>query len=139
MGRATGPADPLTIGELSAATRVSIETIRYYEREGLLPKPSRSVGGRRQYGQADALKLRFLRRCRELGFSLLDARMLASLADRETVTCAEVKAVVTRHRLDINAKLRDLRRLERALASIETSCPGSDDPRCPILETLSKS
>ncbi|MDX2288002.1 MAG: helix-turn-helix domain-containing protein [Hyphomicrobiaceae bacterium] len=129
-------ASMITIGVLSAQTGVNIETIRYYEREGLLPSPARSTGGRRVYAEDDVKRLRFLRRCRELGFSLSDARSLLSLAERDAATCAEVKTVVSKHLRDVRSKLAELRGLETALAAMETACPGSDSTDCPILDAL---
>lgn len=126
----------ISIGALSEATGVNIETIRYYEREGLLPKPPRSSGGRRLYDGASVRKLSFLRRCRELGFSLAEAQALAALAGREDTTCAEVKGLVSRHLDDVRGKLKDLRRLERSLSAMANSCPGSASTDCPILESL---
>ncbi len=126
----------ITIGSLSTQTGVNIETIRYYEREGLLPSPVRSSGGRRLYCENDVRRLRFLRQCRDLGFSLTDARSLLSLAERDATTCAEVKPVVSRHLASVKAKIADLRRLEAALTVMERACPGSDSTDCPILDAL---
>ncbi|MDX2259436.1 MAG: helix-turn-helix domain-containing protein [Hyphomicrobiaceae bacterium] len=126
----------MSIGALSAATGVNIETIRYYEREGLLRQPARTASGRRVYTVEDARRLAFLRRCRELGFSLADARTLAGLAEADAATCAEVKAVVVKHLADVRGKLADLKRLEKALTAMDRSCPGSDSTDCPILDAL---
>lgn len=135
---ATLDAPHLAIGELSARTAVNIETIRYYEREGLLPAPSRGANGRRVYRASDVERLQFLRRCRELGFSLADVRNLMSLAANGSTTCADVKSVVSKHRADVRGKLLDLQRLDRALAAMEQSCPGSESTDCPILASLSQ-
>ncbi len=135
---ATLNAPHLAIGELAARTAVNIETIRYYEREGLLPKPTRGENGRRRYREADVERLQFLRRCRELGFTLATARTLMSLAACGETTCADVKSVVTQHRADVRGKLRDLQRLDRALAAMEKSCPGSQSTDCPILASLTQ-
>src|SRR5262245_16891453 len=83
----------LTIGALSKRTRVNVETIRFYERIGILPKPPRSAGGHRIYGDHELMRLGFVRRGRELGFSLDEVRGLLSLVDGGRFTCAEVKAI----------------------------------------------
>ncbi|MDZ4843254.1 MAG: helix-turn-helix domain-containing protein [Hyphomicrobium aestuarii] len=131
-------ATHIAIGELSVRTAVNIETIRYYEREGLLPKPLRGSNGRRVYAEADVERLQFLRRCRELGFSLADVSNLMSLAANGVATCADVKCVVSKHRADVRGKLMDLQRLDRALAAMEQSCPGSQSTDCPILASLAQ-
>ncbi|NJO56083.1 MAG: helix-turn-helix domain-containing protein [Rhodospirillales bacterium] len=126
----------MTIGDLARETGVHVETIRYYEREGLLPRPARSPSGQRRYREADVRRLAFLKRCRDLGFPLADARMLASLAEAADTTCADVKEVLAKHLRDVRAKLADLQALERALTAMEQICPGSVSPDCPILAEL---
>lgn len=132
----TSRADDLTIGGLSAASGCKIETIRFYERSGLLPAPPRTGGGHRVYDEDHLRRLTFIRRARELGFTLDDVRALLALADREGGTCAEVRDVTMRHLLDVRAKLADLRRLERVLAATVAGCVGDDAPDCPILNVL---
>ncbi|MDH3920601.1 MAG: MerR family transcriptional regulator, partial [Rhodospirillales bacterium] len=88
---------PLTIGALSKNTGCNIETIRYYERIGLLPAPPRSAGGHRLYGEVLLKRLTFIRRGRELGFTLDDIRGLLGLVDGGAYTCAEVKALTLDH------------------------------------------
>src|SRR5262245_38843095 len=126
----------LTIGALSKRTRVNIETIRFYERIGILPKPSRSAGGHRIYGHDELMRLNFVRRSRELGFSLDEVRDLLRLVDGGHYTCAEVKAITLDHLADIRHKIADLQRLEQTLADVAGKCRGSKVSGCPVIEAL---
>jgi MerR family mercuric resistance operon transcriptional regulator len=126
----------LTIGVLSGQTGVNVETIRYYEREGLLPRAPRTAGGHRVFGKAHLRRLFFIRRSRELGFSGTEVRALLRLVDGG-YTCGEVRDLTLRHLADVRAKIADLRRLEQALAAISSKCAGNDLPDCPIVEALS--
>jgi len=130
---------PLSIGALSKRTGVNIETIRFYERVGILPKPPRSAGGHRVYSRELSLRLGFVRRSRELGFSLDEIRGLLQLVDGGRYTCAEVKAITLDHLADIRRKIADLRRLERTLADVAAKCGGGRVPDCPVIEALSSS
>jgi MerR family mercuric resistance operon transcriptional regulator len=127
----------LTIGALSRQSGVNIETIRFYERIGILPKTPRSAGGHRLYGQDHALRLGFVRRSRELGFSLDEVRGLLRLVDGGGYSCAEVKAIALDHLADVRSKIADLRRLERTLADMADRCRGGRVPECPVIEALS--
>lgn len=129
-------ARTLTIGALSQRTGVNIETIRYYERIGLLPPPPRSQGRHRLYDDHHRRRLSFIRRSRALGFSLGDTRDLLGLARGHEVTCAEVKALTEQHIADIRAKMRDLRKLDRVLSDLAARCQGKTVPDCPILDAL---
>src|SRR5215207_8444673 len=99
-----------TIGKLSEGTGVHIETIRYYERIGLLPAPPRSEGGRRLYSTEHLARLIFLRRSRELGFSLEEIRTLLRLVEGGDYTCGDVKALTMQHLQNVRQKMRDLRK-----------------------------
>lgn len=125
-----------TIGKLVARTGVKVETIRYYERIGLLPVPARTEGGHRLYDREDGRRLKFIRRARELGFSIGEVRELLRLVDGGAYTCAQVKAVTARHLADVRRKLADLRRLERTLGTVAARCEGGTVPDCPILDAL---
>ncbi len=129
-----GPA--LTIGAVSRRTGVNIETIRFYERVGMLPKPPRSAGGHRIYGHEQVMRLGFVRRSRELGFSLDEIRGLLHLVDGGRYGCAEVKAITLDHLADVRRKIADLRRLERTLADVAGKCRGGKVPDCPVIEAL---
>jgi MerR family mercuric resistance operon transcriptional regulator len=127
---------PLLIGSASERTGVNIETIRYYERVGLLPRPQRTEGRQRAYAEGDVQRLYFIRRGRELGFSLADIRTLLELADRGAVACRETKDMTTRHLADVRAKVRSLRKLERAHKEMTEACQPGRQRSCPILDAL---
>jgi len=132
----TSPRGDLTIGGLSRATGCNIETIRYYERIGLLAQPPRTPGGRRAYSGDAVHHLRFIRRGRELGFSLDDVRSLAALAKGDG-HCGQVRALTLQHLVEVKAKIRDLRRLAVTLGRTAKLCQGGKVPKCPILDILS--
>ncbi len=122
--------------DLACATGCNLETIRYYEDIGILPPPARTAAGHRNYGAADTQRLRFVMRARELGFSLDDIRGLLGLGDRVLPTCSEVKDRTERHLSDVRAKIADLRRIEKALATTAALCSGEDVPECAVLDSL---
>jgi MerR family transcriptional regulator, mercuric resistance operon regulatory protein len=126
----------LTIGKLSKLTGVNIETIRYYERIKMMPPPPRTASGRRLYDSTHLRMLAFIRRSRELGFSLDEIRALIRLGGPEKATCREVRKVATHHLQDIRAKLADLRKLEHLLAKTVAQCSGKTVPDCPVLDIL---
>ena len=124
------------IGEMSRRTGVNIETVRYYEKIGMMPKPKRSEGGNRLYNTEQLQRLFFIKRCREIGFSQLEIKALLSMVDRDDVTCAEVHSITTDHAADIRQKIKDLRKLEKVLTQMANECSRGDIPECPIIETL---
>ena len=126
------------IGELSRLTGVKIETIRYYEKQKLLVDPPRSAGGHRTYGTDHLKRLLFIRRSRQLGFSMQEIRELLNLVEGETYTCGEVKALTLDHAKSIQSKIADLRRMKEALLDIASQCNGEDVPECPIIDALSE-
>ena len=140
MPRAVTRSRPirLSIGKLSEQTGVNIETIRYYERIGLVPAPPRSQGRHRLYDDLHRRRLAFIRRSRALGFSLQDIRDLLGIARGHDLTCAEVKALTEQHIADIRGKIRDLRKFDRVLSELAAKCRGSTVPDCPILDALGK-
>ncbi|EAU42179.1 transcriptional regulator, MerR family protein [Fulvimarina pelagi HTCC2506] len=125
------------IGELSRRTAVNIETIRYYERIGLLPSPPRTEGGHRLYSEAHRKRLVFIRRSRELGFTIDEIHNLLGLVEGG-YTCGEVQAVALDHLKHIRRKITDLRRMERTLADTAARCAGGTSPDCPIVDVLSQ-
>lgn len=127
----------MTRGWLSRKTGCNIETIRYYEKADLLPPPRRSDGGHRLYDPPDVRRLMFIRRCRELGFSLEEIRGLLKLVDGGEYSCGEVRDMTLAHADDIHKKVADLRRMERILKKMAAECDGGDVPDCPILDVLS--
>ncbi len=128
----------IRIGDLSRRTGCNVETIRYYERVGLLPRPPRSAARYRLYDNGDVRRLSFVRRARELGFSLEEVRALLALAvnDGED-TCAEVRRLAGGHLAEVRAKIADLRALERALSEAVRRCDAGELPGCPLIEALS--
>lgn len=134
----TNSANPsfLGIGELSRQTGVGIETIRYFEKIGMMPVPGRSEGGNRRYSTDHLQRLFFINRCRQIGFSQTEIKALLSMVDAQGVTCAEVHNITTEHIADIRKKIRDLRKLEKVLTKMANECSRGDIPDCPIIETL---
>lgn len=129
----------LSRGALAKRSQVNAETIRYYEKIALLPEPERSEGGHRLYQDADLNRLCFIKRCREIGFSLNEIRELLSLVDGQLVSCERVKHIADSHLLDIAAKIADLKKMQRTLNKLTASCSGSDVPECAIIEALQAS
>jgi MerR family mercuric resistance operon transcriptional regulator len=129
-------ASGLQRGALARRVGCNLETIRYYEKIGLMPDPPRSASGYRRYGEGDVRRLRFILRARELGFSIEAIRGLFELVDGGTQTCAEVKERTERHLADVREKIADLQRIERVLATASAACSGGEVPECPILEAL---
>lgn len=126
----------LTRAELAQRTGCNLETIRYYEKTGMLPDPPRNAAGYRIYDDSHVSRLRFILRARELGFSVHEIRGLLDLVDGGSQTCAEVKDRTERHLNDVRAKIADLQRMEQVLADAAAKCSGDDVPECPVLETL---
>jgi MerR family mercuric resistance operon transcriptional regulator len=131
-------AGQIAIGVLSKHTGTNIETIRYYERVGLLPAPARSSGGYRLYGTGHLKRLNFIRRARTLGFSIGEVRTLLRLADERKRPCAEVRVVAEAHLKDVRAKIVDLRRMERVLKATVARCAEGRRSDCPVIEALSR-
>ncbi|MBI3433598.1 MAG: helix-turn-helix domain-containing protein [Proteobacteria bacterium] len=129
-------AQGVSIGELSRRTGVHIETIRYYEKIKVLPAPPRTAGGRRVYGPVSTRTLAFIRRARELGFTLDEIRALLDLGGPGKASCAEVRDIAAHHLDDIRAKIADLRKLEILLASTIAKCSGRTAPDCPVNDIL---
>lgn len=126
----------LLIGDIARSSGVPIETIRYYERIGMLPKPGRTKGGHRLYSLDQLNRLVFIRRSRELGFSLTEVRALLELVDGDHMTCEQVHGITVAHLANVRRKLADLRRLERALKGLAGQCSQGKVPDCPIVDTL---
>ncbi|MFV7430149.1 MerR family transcriptional regulator [Pseudomonas shirazica] len=128
------------IGALSKETACNIETIRYYEKIGLLPVASRSNGGHRVYNETHRDRLLFIRQGRGLGFSLEDVRELISLSGDHQRSCSEALALVRQHLQTVEAKLAKLQAIQGALVemadSCQTCCPGAKAPDCTIVEAL---
>ena len=134
--RARSKLGDIGIGELSKRTGVHIETIRYYERIGIMPKPPRSEGGHRVYDEGLTRRLGFISRSRQLGFTLEEIRGLLSLVDENEYTCADVRELTLEHAAEVKSKIADLKKLERVLRNMAAQCHGKNVPDCPIVDAL---
>lgn len=126
----------MKIGELSGATATKVETVRYYEKIGLLPSPARTSGNYRSYGDAHLARLSFIRRARDLGFTLDQVRELLSLADDRAQSCAAVDAIATAHLTEIDRKLADLQALRSELSRLIGDCRRGTVAECLIIDSL---
>jgi len=128
----------LSIGELAKATGVKVVTIRYYEQIKVMPAPFRTEGNYRAYKQENLHRLRFIRRCRDLGFTLDQIRDLLGLSTQGKQDCSSIDRITAKHLKDIERKVSDLRRLAAELRRINRRCPGNGlIANCRILEALS--
>ena len=129
----------MKISEAATASGCHLETIRYYERVGLMPSPSRKGNGYRSYDPSDVNRLRFITRGRELGFSLEEIRSLLQLSDSdERLSCSEVDRVLRAHLADVHARVADLRRMASELERVIDQCEGGHRGKCTILSALRK-
>jgi MerR family mercuric resistance operon transcriptional regulator len=127
----------LTIGQVARQAGVAVDTVRFYERRGLLKEPARKESGYRQYTEDVVDRLRFIRRAKDLGFSLKEIAELLALRVDATTTCAEVKDLAAAKIADIEAKIRSLGRVKAALRKVANRCRGcGPTSECPILEAL---
>jgi MerR family mercuric resistance operon transcriptional regulator len=126
-------------GELAQRSGCNIETVRFYEKQGLLPAPPRTAGGHRDYDHEHLKRLTFIRRSRELGFTLDQVRSLLGLVDGGEWTCAEVRAMTVEHSADVRRKIADLEKLAQVLEDMAAQCDGGAVPECPIIDTLLES
>lgn len=131
------PDNRLSIGGLATATGTKVETIRYYERIGLLPAPARTRGNYRSYNNEDLSRLSFIRRARDLGFSLFQVRGLLSLSDQRDRSCEAVDAIAREHLSEVDRKITDLAALRHELDRIISQCGHGTVAECRILEALS--
>ena len=127
----------IAIGEAARQSGVPIETIRYYEREGVVPAPRRAANGRRVYSEKEVGRLRFIKRCRDLGFSITDAKGLLSLSEGENDNCATVKDIGTAHLFAVRSKIAELKALEAALEQLTANCRDGS-VSCQMLEALAR-
>ena len=129
-------ATAFTIGHLARATDTKVETVRYYERIGLLAAPGRTQGNYRAYGSDALSRLSFIRRASDLGFSIDQIRDLLDLAGQAQGDCGSVDVMATEHLAEIDRKLADLTALRRELGALVSSCRGGTIAECRILEAL---
>ena len=127
----------MTIGKVAGQAGVGVETVRFYEREGLIEEPPRRQSGYRQYPEKTVFRIRFIRRSRELGFSLKEIRELLSLRASPLSQCADVRRRVEVKIEDIELRVRSLQRMKKALKKLATACSGKGPAsECPILDYL---
>ena len=126
----------MKIGELARRSSTLAVTIRYYEQSGILPPPPRSRNGYREYDGDHLRRLRFVRRCRDLGFSVQEIHRLIRLTKRRTQSCRAVSRLAEEQLTAVRTKLDELRRLERVLAALTSSCSNGTVETCRILEAL---
>ena len=131
----TTPPTELTIGRLARSAGVHIETIRYYQRRGLLPLPPKPPGNMRRYPPATLARLRFIRRAQELGFTLREIGDLLRLSAGE---CGRTRSLAERKRDDIAVRIKDLRAMQRALEKLIRTCDAAPRGQCPIIQALAK-
>ena len=131
-------ASTFTIGQLAVRANCKVETVHYYEKSGLMPNPPRSSGGHRIYGFTHAKRLKFIRRSRELGFSIEQIRTLLRFIDEPDHSCGEVKVVATAQAREVQLKIDDLKRLKSALDKMVSQCKGENYPAedCAIIDSL---
>ncbi|HZG33193.1 MAG TPA: helix-turn-helix domain-containing protein [Sphingopyxis sp.] len=126
----------MRIGELARITGARTETIRFYEKQGLLPRPARTAANYRSYSAEHCQRLAFIRRARDLGFRLDDVRELLALADDRSQPCGAVDRIATRHLDQIDAKIADLGKMRAELGRLLSTCTQETIGDCRIIETL---
>ena len=126
----------MKIGELGSATATNVETVRYYEKIGLLPPPARTSANYRAYGNEHLARLSFIRRARDLGFTLEAVRGLLTLSDDKAQSCEAVDSIARIHLTEVERKITDLAALRRELDRVLGSCRQGTVAECKIIETL---
>ncbi len=133
-----GRMEGVHIGWLAKTAQVNIETIRYYERRGLIPKAPRRASGYRQFSQKDVERLRFIKHAKALGFTLDEVTELLALKVEPAATCGDVSARIEHKLMDVEGKIKTLNNIKKALIRLKKACkePGAPSKDCPILESL---
>ncbi|HDZ86967.1 MAG TPA: MerR family transcriptional regulator [Actinobacteria bacterium] len=127
----------LTIGKVAKSAKVNIETIRYYEKQGLIPKPPRNTSGYRQYPEDTIARIRFIKSAQELGFSLKEISELLALKVDPHTTCADVKQRAENKASEIDQKIKTLKKIKNTLSKLAKECNGKGPTsKCPILDSL---
>jgi len=129
-------AETFNIGEAAARSRVSAKMVRHYESLGLLPKVGRTDSGYRQYGDKEVHTLRFIRRSRDLGFSMAEIADLLKLWQNRRRASSDVKRIALSHVADLDRRMEEMAAMKRTLARLADCCRGDDRPDCPILDEL---
>jgi MerR family copper efflux transcriptional regulator len=127
---------PVSIGKAASLADMSSRMVRHYESLELLPEVVRSPSGYRQYNAADVHTLRFIRRARDLGFSIHEIRLLLSLWRNQTRSSAQVKQIAQKHIDELESRIVSLQKIQRSLQSLVSCCHGDERPDCPILDDL---
>jgi len=122
-------------GQLAKLASVNLETVRFYERNGLMPEPIRNGSGYRQYGASDLKRLRFIRRSKELGFSITETRQLLSMSDGQNI-CGDIQVFAEDHVRSIKRKISDLKKMQNTLSALAESCADNSSTECPMIDTL---
>ncbi|MFO0601110.1 MAG: heavy metal-responsive transcriptional regulator [Myxococcaceae bacterium] len=131
------PQQPLTIGQLSRRAGLPVDTVRFYEKQGLVPQPARRASGYRQYPATTVGRLRFIQSAKAVGFSLKEIRELLALRVTRGKTCADVKARAHEKLTDLDRRLAELQRVRAALSRLAASCTGrGPTSECPLLDAL---
>jgi Cu(I)-responsive transcriptional regulator len=129
----------LNIGQASRASGISAKMIRHYEEIGLIPRPGRTASGYRLYGEQDVHRLRFVRRARDLGFSMEEIGKLLGLWNNRRRASADVKRLALKHIEDLDKRIAEMEAMRRTLESLSRHCHGDERPDCPILDDLAGS
>jgi MerR family mercuric resistance operon transcriptional regulator len=132
----TSDVTSLSRGTLSKKAGVNSETIRYYEKIKLMPEPARSSSGYRLYDESHWKRLSFIKRCRELGFTLREIEVLLKLVDGGDYSCVNIRDHTIAHLKDVEEKIRDLRKMQRTLKNMVSECESGTVPGCPIVDAL---
>lgn len=138
MKPASSAAWPVNIGEAARLSGVSAKMVRHYEGLGLLPRVARTDGGYRQYSEADVHTLRFIKRSRDLGFSMTEIGELVGLWQNRRRASANVRRIAQKHAEDLAERIRAMQEMQRTLQHLIHCCHGDERPECPILEELAK-
>lgn len=128
----------MKIGELARAAGTTVETVRYYEKEGLLPEPERGLNNYRSYGDAHVERLRLIRNCRALDMTHEEIRAILAFADRHDATCEPINSVFDTHIEHVDARIAELQQLKAQLTELRRRCRGGDSDDCGILHGLSE-
>jgi len=125
-----------SIGQLAKLSGVHLETIRYYERIGIMPKPGRLPNGYRQYEHRHLKRLNFVHKSRDLGFSLKTIRLMLMMVDHNELSCGEIHDITVEQLGEIDAKMRRLSRLSSVLKVMSEKCSRGEVPECPVIDAL---
>ncbi|NOX17490.1 MAG: MerR family transcriptional regulator [Chlorobi bacterium] len=128
-----------TVGKLSSEAEINVETVRYYESIGLMPKPKRTESGYRVYSEADLGRLKFVKKSQRLGFTLKEIKELLFMRIDEETTCRDLKEMAEQKIKEVDSKIRELKKIKKALEILASQCHSSGPKsECPILENLEK-